>query len=275
MPIAKLFVEGDLEIQSLNPILLGNPVLQQGGSKNALKARAGTERRENLVTAGYLRDRDFDFDPPADLTKPTLDSNFGGTTDPLGWRWCRHEIENYLIDPAIVGEATGWAINDFKDAIRDAATRIRDYEVSRWAIGIARRALPPHHELETRPEAFKSKDFRLPNDLSPMAVSKWALERIAAHRAPMVAATEPASVQKTIDDLAAKFDAPFLADESNVLIWFSGKDLLAALSDWLVAKGVANPGAFRALLRDWIIANSTRALQLLPEWDGLVQAVRA
>ena len=102
MPIVKLFVEGALEIQVLNQILLGDPVLQQGGSKNALKARAGTERRENQYTAGYLRDRDFDYDPPADLTRPTLDSTFADTGIPLGWRWCRHELENYLIDPAVV-----------------------------------------------------------------------------------------------------------------------------------------------------------------------------
>ena len=47
MPLAKLFVEGSLEIQIFTPILLGNPVPQQGGSKDTLRARAGTERREN------------------------------------------------------------------------------------------------------------------------------------------------------------------------------------------------------------------------------------
>ena len=71
MPVAKLFVEGTLEVQILTPILLGNPVPQHGGSKDTLRARAGTERRENKVAAGYLRDRDFDSDPPADLTRPT------------------------------------------------------------------------------------------------------------------------------------------------------------------------------------------------------------
>ena len=273
MPIAKLFVEGDLEIQSLNPILLGNPVLQKGGSKNTLKARAGTERRENLVSSGYLRDRDFDFDPPTDLTKPTLDSHFGGTTDPLGWRWCRHETENYLIDPVVVTEATGWNINECKDAIRDAATRIRDYEVARWTIGIVRRALPPHFELRTRPDGLN--EIALPASLAAADVHSWASHSIAAHRAPMVAATDPASIQKAVVELTAKFDNAFLADTDGVLIWFSGKDLLAALSGWLVARGIVNSGAFRATIRDWIIANPTRALQLLPEWDGLVQAVRA
>lgn len=99
MPIAKLFIEGYLEAEVLNPILHGDPVLQQGGSKYSLKPRARAERKENKVIAGHLRDRDFDFDPPADTSKPTV----GGEDNngPFGWRWCRHEIENYLIEPAI------------------------------------------------------------------------------------------------------------------------------------------------------------------------------
>ena len=62
MPIAKLFIEGNLELEILNPILLGSPVLQRGGSKNSLKPRALTDRHEskNTVVAGYLRDRDFE-----------------------------------------------------------------------------------------------------------------------------------------------------------------------------------------------------------------------
>jgi hypothetical protein len=140
MPVAKLFVEGRLEIEVLTPILQGSPVPQQGGSKYTLRPRARTERRENKVVAGYLRDRDFDFDPPTDLSKPTVDSMESGA--PLGWRWCRHEIENYLVDPGVVGEAMAWYVNDFEDALRQAAAKIRSYEAARWTIGKVRRVLP-------------------------------------------------------------------------------------------------------------------------------------
>ena len=142
MPIAKLFVEGNLEIEVLTPILQGSPVPQQGGSKNSLKPRAGTERRENKVVAGYLRDRDFDFDPPKDLSRPTVDSVESGV--PFGWRWCRHEIENYLVDPAVVSEAMAWPMPDVEEALRQAAAKIRSYEAARWTVGIVRRVLPPH-----------------------------------------------------------------------------------------------------------------------------------
>jgi len=246
-------------------------VPQQGGSKYSLKPRAGTERRENKVAAGYLRDRDFDFDPPADLSRPTVDAQDAGV--PFGWRWCRHELENYLIDPAIVSEAMAWPTPDIEAALREAAAKIQTYQVARWTIGIVRRALPPHYELRTRPDGLNEID--LPVALDSAVVNAWALNSIANHRAPMEAATDPATVEASLDAFAARFNDAFVADTGKVLVWFSGKDLLAGLADWLVAKGVPNPGEFRASLRDWTIANPVRALELLPEWQGMTELVRA
>jgi hypothetical protein len=145
MLIARLFVEGALEVQILNPILQGSPVVQQGGSKYSLKPRARTERQANIED----------------------------------------------------------------------------------------------------------------------------------HRQRMAATTDAASVQASLDAFAARFDDAFVADVANVLLWFSGKDLLAGIADWLITKGVANPGAFLASLRDWVIANPVRAIELLPEWNSMVEVVRA
>lgn len=266
MPIAKLFIEGNLESEVLNPILQGNPVLQQGGSKNALKPRANTDRKENQIVAAYLRDRDFDYDPPQDVTKPTVDS-------PVGWRWCRHEIENYLIDPAVVSEAMAWPIHDVEEAIRQAATNIRYYQAARWTIGIVRRALPPHYNVRTRPDGVS--EIGLPLALDSAALRTWALSSVEDYRGPMAAATAPAAVQSSFDVLIARFDDTFVTDVARILLWFSGKDLLAGLTDWLSGRGIGNPGSFRASLRDWIIANPTRSLELLPEWNGLIEVVRA
>lgn len=271
MPIARLFVEGALEVQVLSPTLQGNPLPQQGGSKNSLKPRAWTERRENRVAAGYLRDRDFDYDPPSDLSRPTVDSMESGV--PFGWRWCRHEVENYLIDPAVVCEATSWPRGDVEDALRQAAAKIREYEAARWTIGIARRALPPHYELRTRPDGLP--EIGLPTALDLATVGAWAQSAIGDHRQAIISATEPTVINESLADLSARFDDGFVADVAKVLLWFSGKDLLAALSGWLFTKGLANPGAFRALLRDWIIGNAQRTLELLLEWDGMTQVMRA
>lgn len=271
MPIAKLFIEGNLESEVLTPILQGNPLLQQGGSKNSLKPRARTERQENKVVAGYLRDRDFDFDPPVDLSKPTVDSDDGGI--PFGWRWCRHETENYLIDPVVVSEAMVWPIVEVEEAIRQSARKIRDYEAARWTVGIVRRALPPNYDLRTRPDELN--DIGLPLALDPATVSEWASINIESHREQIVAVTDPAAVQESFGRFAARFNEVFVQDVPSILLWFSGKDILAGMSEWLLIKNVANPGAFRALLRDWIIANPERVLELLPEWKGMTEVLRA
>ena len=271
MPIAKLFVEGNLETEILNPILQGSPVLQQGGSKNSLKPRARSERQGNRVAAGYLRDRDFDFYPPEDLSKPTVDSEEGGFA--IGWRWCRHEIENYLIEPAIVSEATTWPIPEIEEALRQSARRIRHYEAARWTVGVVRRALPPHHDLKTRPDGLNEID--LPTVLDAAVVHAWALSSIEDYRRRIADVTDPPEIEASINAFYARFDDAFVADVANILLWFSGKDLLAGMTDWLASKVIGYPGAFRASLRDWIIANPMQALKLLPEWKSLIQVLRA
>ncbi len=270
MPVVKLFVEGNLESEVLNPIFQGTPVLQRGGSKNSLRPRTRSEREENKIAAGYLRDRDFDFDPPSDLSRPTVDCEHGGI--PIGWRWCRHEMENYLIEPAIVGEAMGWPVADVEEAVRQVAKRIRSYEAARWTVGIVRRELPPHFELKTRPDDLN--EIALPSAVDPATVNAWAGSTIETHRIRIDDATDPNRVEESFEAFAARFDDAFVADVSNVLLWFSGKDILAGIAEWLSTKGVNNPGDFRASIRGWIIANPERALELLPEWRSLTEILR-
>lgn len=271
MPIDKLFVEGTLESEVLNPIFQGSPVLQRGGSKNSLRPRARTERQENKVSAGYLRDRDFDFEPPADLSRPTVDCEDNNV--PIGWRWCRHETENYLIEPALIEVAMNWHLDDIEEAIRNSAMRIRNYEAARWTIGTVRRVLPPHYELNTRPNNLN--EIALPTDLEQSSVRSWAIDSISAHGQRIIAAVDQAHVQESFSSFAAKFDKLFINDVGSVLLWFSGKDILAGMADWLHVKDIPNPGAFRARMRDWIIANPETTLEILPEWDRLTEVLRS
>ncbi len=271
MPIAKLFVEGTVDFQVLTPILAGNPVLQQGGSKYSLRPRAATERRENKVEAGYLRDRDFDFDPPNDTSHPTADAS--DAKGPFGWRWCRHEIESYLIDPGVVSEVIGSGVGDVEDAIRSAGAAIRYYEAARWTVGVVRRSLPPQYDLRTRPEGLS--DIELPSALTIAAASEWARDSIEAYRRPLTNVTAVAVVQESFDGFAERFDDVFVADVTQILLWFSGKDLLAGMADWLSTRAIGNPGLLRARVRDWIIANPERTLELLPEWNGMIAVMRA
>lgn len=289
MPVTKLFVEGDLDIELLTPILTGSPLLEKGGPKGSLRPQAkreidkdkercnkrGEEPDTSQVAAGYLRDRDFDFSPPDDLSKPVIDKDIDGI--PFGWRWCRHEIENYLIEPSLISSATTWPIAEVEDAIRNVARKIHYYEAARWTIGSVRRSLPPYHELNTRPDELKKKNFAIPSDLSLPTVNGWASSTIASYREYFIEITDEKKVNDTFSDMVARFDDPFTDNVESVLIWFAGKDILAAMAEWLKTKNsrINHPARFVEILRDWVIANPEETLELLTEWKGLVKVLRA
>lgn len=270
MPVAVLLVEGSLDAQLLGAVLAGEPAIKQCGSKNSLSPRARTERRENRVNAAYLRDRDFDYDPPESDVSPIVDSEDGGT--PLGWRWCRLETENYLLEPSVVAEATGCGQADFEEALVTAARSIRFYQAARWAIGTARRQLPPNYELRTRPDGLN--EFELPEALDENSSRSWTHAHVAAYRDRIVPALNPENVIGVLQSHFLRFDLEFTASVPNVLLWFSGKDLLAALTQWLADKAEMHPGGFRARVRDWIRSNPERTLSHLPEWAALVRTLR-
>lgn len=270
MPIVRLFVEGKLETELLTPVFRGSPVLVPGGSKYALRNSARGLRNANKIAAGYLRDRDFDFDPPDDLNQPTVDSPAGET--PFGWRWCRHEIENYLIEPALVSLSMNWVTEEVEDGIRQAARSIRHYQAARWSIGLVRRQLPPHYELNTKP--VDGNDFRLPQSLDFDASRDWALGSISEFRKRILKNTDAVRAESAFAAYVDHFRESFLDDVPSVLLWFSGKDLMAAMSQWLLSRSIPNPGVFRAAIRDWIIAHPDLVLELLPEWNALVNTLR-
>ena len=275
MLVNMLYIEGKLDEQVLMPVFEGSPTLKQGGSKNALKPRTLAVRQENeKVAAGYLRDRDFDFDPPDDRSKPTIDCRDTKSNLPIGWRWCRHEIENYLIEPEVVQRATGWPVSDFEEVVRRSALKIRDYEAARWAIGIVRRALPPHFELNTRPNSLKNNEIALPPTLDSTSVYDWASKEIQTHRSGIMKETDSERVEESYRDTVERFDDTFIKCVPDVLVWFSGKDLLAGMADRIVERGFDNPGNFRAQLRDWIRDNPGNALELLPEWKELAETLK-
>ncbi len=105
MPVNLLIVEGNLDNEILTMVFAGEPAVKTGGSKNGLAPQARYEREKNRVKVAYLRDRDFDHEPSPDYHTITIDRQDGDTV--LGWRWARHEIENYLLDPAIVERVIG------------------------------------------------------------------------------------------------------------------------------------------------------------------------
>jgi hypothetical protein len=79
------------------------------------------------------------------------------------------------------------------------------------------------------------------------------------------------SVIKNYSDYVNRFDNDFCNDLESILVWFSGKNFLAAIGQWITSTGsYANPGAFRAILRDWVRSNREAALEIIPEWGSLL-----
>lgn len=272
MPVSRLLVEGKLDVEIFAALFGGRPPVDIGGSKQSLAPRARTERQGGNADVCYVRDRDFDYDPPNDAAQPVVDRTHAGRV--LGWRWCRHEIENYLIDPEVVVAATNWERATYTAALVDAAQRIRYYQMARWVVGTARRSLPPHFELYTKPDDLQDHDFRLPRDVSEGVSVQWANGHVARFYARVGQALAPQAMSTSSVSCAARIAESLLAATANVLLWCSGKDLLAALEPWLQTQNLPDAGSFRAMMRDWIRGHPEDTLRCLPEWNVLRQLLR-
>ncbi|MBI5367538.1 MAG: hypothetical protein HZA54_10915 [Planctomycetes bacterium] len=273
MPVALLLVEGGLDAELLTPVLAGRAtVLPSRSGKGGLALRTRLERAERANAGiGYLRDRDFDSDPPADRTRPSVDREDRERGSPLGWRWCRHEIENYLLDPAIVVAARGGSRPEYESALVQAALRIRHYQVARWVVGTARRGYPPGFELATRPAELTTLEIALPTDLSVAGTAGWARGHLDRFRGRIEAALGREEVEQQVARLTACLPESLLSIPEEALVWCSGKDLLAALQPWLHQQAGLTPGMFRSAIRDWMRARPAEVLSLLPEWAALVE----
>jgi hypothetical protein len=274
MPVSRLLLEGKLDIEVLTSLFAGNPLVDTNPtSKGSLAPRARDLRRVIGQTACYVRDRDFDFVPPTDLSQPTADKTEGGV--PLGWRWCRHEIENYLIDPGLAHAALGWDRADFEAQLVTAGRTIKHYQAARWTVGQLRQVLPPAKDYPSSPAECIGHDFRLPADLTQSATATWVQTQAAAFLGDVRAALDPAKITAELTHHAAQLTDAFLGNTANVLIWCSGKDLMAAMQTWLQTTQRLHPSEYRMRVRDWIIANPDQALVLLPEWNALRNLLRA
>lgn len=275
MPVDVLLVEGELDAQLLGAVFAGRPVVEAAkASKNALAPRVRTERRKGKP-AYYLRDRDFDYDPPEGASSPTVDTVDREHDDAiLGWRWCRHEIENYMLEPAVVARALHVAQEEFTEALVRSGMRIRHYEAARWSVGRARRRLPPLYRLETRPKGAANREFYLPDDPTEGRMRDWAVQHVSEFREGISPHLRSERVAANFETLRDVLSDKALSSVQHILLWFSGKDLLATLSEWLKARGFDGPGEARSVIRDWMIEHPDDTLAALEEWRGFRDCLR-
>jgi len=268
MPVSKLLVEGKLDHEILTWILGGDPlVIAVNASKHALVPRTRTEQESGSSDVRYLRDRDFDFTPPENSGHPECDR------EGLGWRWCRTMIENYMLEPAIVSAALRIDPGPYRSALSDAAKEIRFYQAARWAIGIARSKLPHFYQLTTY---ISSDDFELPDagNLGRVAIEQWVISHVASFAELVVPCLKKETVQESFVQHVTRFDDSFLNSTEYILVYFSGKDLMAALRPWLAGFSIKTPGDFRSILRDWMREHPDETLAFLAEWNAFLTTLR-
>jgi hypothetical protein len=266
MPVTKLLVEGDLDTEILAGLCGGAPAVEKRGGKYGLP---GMVQRERASTANpgiyFLRDRDFDFEPAANsphAPSPML----SGDQKLLGWRWFRHSLENYLLEPVIAAEALHRERVEWERLIERAGQAIRFYQAARWTMGQARAQLPPSRKLRT---SVTDAEFGLPENLSVEASRTWCLAAASEFIAPVQSAFDPQVLKAAFESYRVKFEAFAAAD---ILVWFSGKDILSHIANQL---NVSSPKEVRNRLRDWVRNHPEKALELLPEWKALKRVMAA
>jgi hypothetical protein len=296
-----VFVEGKLDAKILGRLLLNKLtvsgkqfIVQRRGYKNTLANEAMTVAKDGNDVC-FLRDRDFDYLPPDDLLHPKqikrevitikLPNNQKIKREIKGWHWCRHEIENYLLTPEIVAKASyrkkygyRFDITEYQEELRKAAEKIRFYEAARWAIGKAKLCLPPKQELYSRPIDILDKPMAIPHDCSCDAIETWLINTTYAFYQQISDALKEEAVKKEYRYYVNFFDWLFCQDITKVLVWFSGKDLLATLEPWCIKKGYQDVAAFRETLTnnliEWLRRNPEEVWAILPEWKALIHCLQ-
>jgi hypothetical protein len=276
MPVTRLLVEGELDAELLHPICEGRPVVEAiKSSKNALAPRTRHEREKTGPCVCYVRDRDFDYDPPPQTDRPCLDRE--DESLPLGWRWCRHSIENYMLEPTIVSKTLVDVQEDsYREELLKAAQTIKYYQAARWAIGVARVSLPPNYELRTQWEEEKKKDFHLPpqEKLFGREMRNWAIESVNAFVTRLLPELDAQVIAKHYAEYATKFDDKTFLSIESTLLYFSGRDLMMALDNWWRPQGIQSAKELRNRLRQWMRDNPEQVLETLTEWRSLVSLCR-
>lgn len=270
-----LLVEGELDVQVLAFLASRTGVaVERGGSKSSLAPKA-RERRDKgkpgsaAVVAWYLRDRDFDFEVSDEGDRLRVDKSQSG--DVLGWRWSRHSIESYLLDPRVVEAATGWRSDEYTQTLCAAGRRIAGYTAVRWALGLARSKWSTVKLPSTVPwTEGQGREFWLPGDLSLDANTTEGLSRVREWR-NAIATPDEESMSGLAKTYFNRLCVLTLAE--HVLMWHAGKDLLSAITPWHWRGKTIEAGGLRVQLRDWVREHSDETVSLFPEWSELCRLI--
>jgi hypothetical protein len=275
MPVSLLLCEGvdsSPDIRVLTKLLAGRcRVLPQGqkyGMGNRILARREVIGQDSVFG---LLDGDFieKWTPPVNRPvdwKSSHDALF------FGWRWERKEIENYLIDPAVVEFSLGQTlpIQDYQSSLVAARDRLPTYQAARTALASSRA------RFRDLPSSFGKARGRerhpFPDDLDEKTCEDGLREVVFLHQESQVVKLD--DVQAKVSALLPEFQ-PGGARYNSFLHAFSGKDLLWLMDDALRGFGFPGAWAFREKILTGIAQSPDDIGDWLPEWRALQLAIES
>jgi hypothetical protein len=274
MSVSNLLCEGEErspDVILLRVLLAGICAVEPSGSKFGMDTRVLAWRAASPgSTAACLRDADLAGQWPRDKDRPQewIKSVAGGQSVNLGWSWSRTEIENYLIDPAVVVAALGHRAPDsgqYREILDRAADRLSSYTAARVALSTSRIAVKQLNNQWGTPRGHDKHAF--PKSLEKSSCRKHLRRKVRAY-AENVIPTEKQVVGR-FKALLHEFGENGIR-RSNYLHTYSGKDLLIQIDDELPSIGFNDFGAFReAILLGIRKARYEDMIQWVPEWAEL------
>lgn len=227
-----------------------------------------------LSDSGYIavRDRDFDQQPP-DL--PQLIETAGQKPIFLLFRTC---IENYFIEPEFLNNF--WIERQNAPALsnkpapgpaqiklwtKSAAEEIKDYQAVRWALA----SLKPGRRWPEIDSRWTEKSGLLPQLLdfdSCLGEAKTLVNNYSSQTSRV----EESALEATANEFREKFNEPSFLEDEKFMVWFHGKDLLAALR-----KHLPNGFPKAETFIEWCADNADIDLIRFPDLKVLVEKTKS
>jgi hypothetical protein len=262
---------GSPDVRLLRSITRGvaSVQIQPRGAKYGLGQfiRAYREVAPQTVVAGI---RDSDFDRIHQLPAGQLrDWRIENDRVWLGWFWERAEIENYLLDPAIVARAFPAQVIDpawYQTALETAIRALLDYTAARATLSRSRGRFEPLPNIWGTAAGIRGHMLPLPCSEVDCRIE---IERIVAAYGARIQVIE---VLALYDQTLDAYRNVYIQEP---LLSFSGKDIMCAMQEPLREAGFAAPGAFREKMLNMIETSLEDVWTWLPEWNALRSAIQS
>lgn len=272
MPVTVLYCEGNpqsIDIRLIRQLLPKECIVRPlGGKTSSFMESIISDRAINSNLAGLV-DRDFDCRDSVTEGRPI---NYIYQNVQVGWAWERKEIENYLIDPAIVQRALDSKAPPQKEylaALTRAADKIGTYTAARTALSCCSFK---NFWGESVNDTHFPRTYQYPRQAGKNTCEIKIREIVEEFRGDRI--ITPANVLEKFDRLRPSFRPGGFRFERS-LTYFAGKDLLCAMREDLINFGFDFDNPIHQFL-ERIITRIERAEEVwtwLPEWQMLRELI--